>query len=255
MKPVFDTNSLQGMRYLVTGGSSGLGRASVELLAACGASVTIAGRDPERLNQVLAGLPGSGHRISQLNLQNADTVAEWFKALAEETGPFDGVFHAAGIELIRFIRMTKQAHLDDVLSSSLFAAFGLARAASQKGGMVDGGSLLFMSSVAGSSGQAGMAAYSAAKAGIDGMVRSLASEMAPRRIRVNSLAAGAVQTPMHDRLTRGSTPEAAHAYESSHPLGFGEPGDIANAAVFLLGPASRWITGTTMVVDGGYLSK
>ncbi|MDC6130107.1 SDR family oxidoreductase, partial [Burkholderia gladioli] len=131
-------------------------------------------------------------------------------------------------------------------------AFGIARAAARKGVMEDGASLVLMSSVAASTGQVGMTAYSAAKAGIEGLVRSLACELAPRRIRVNAIAAGAVRTAMHERLTRGSPDEAVAAYESSHLLGFGEPEDVAGAALFLLSGASRWITGTALAVDGGY---
>jgi NAD(P)-dependent dehydrogenase (short-subunit alcohol dehydrogenase family) len=112
-----------------------------------------------------------------------------------------------------------------------------------------------MSSVAGSSGQAGMSAYSAAKAAVDGMVRSLACEFAPRRIRVNAIASGAVRTPMHDRLMHGAADDVVGSYENRHLLGFGEPDDIAHAAAFLLGPAGRWVTGTSLIVDGGYLCK
>ena len=100
-----------------------------------------------------------------------------------------------------------------------------------------------------------MAVYSAAKAAVDGMVRSLACEFAGRRIRVNAIAAGAVQTAMHERLMRGATDDASASYAASHLFGFGEAHDIANAALFLLSPAGRWITGTTMVVDGGYLCR
>jgi NAD(P)-dependent dehydrogenase (short-subunit alcohol dehydrogenase family) len=177
------------------------------------------------------------------------------KSLVDEHGAFDGVFHAAGIELIRPARLTKQQQLDEVFGSAVFAAAGLARAAAQKGALKDDSSLVFMSSVAGSSGQVGMTAYSAAKAAVDGMVRSLACEFAPRRIRVNSIAAGAVTTPMHDRLTHGAAQDIVEAYRNNHLLGFGDPQDIANAATFLLGPAGRWITGTNWVVDGGYLCK
>lgn len=118
--------------------------------------------------------------------------------------------------------------------------------------MVDGGSILFMSSVAGASGQVGMSAYAAAKAGIEGLTRCLACELAPRGIRANALAAGAVETPMHNRIARGAGEAGLEAYRNSHLLGFGTPEDVAAAAVFLLGPDSRWITGTTLVVDGGY---
>lgn len=246
------TRPLAGMKFLVTGASSGIGRATGLLLAGQGASLVGAGRSQEKLDQLQPELAGIGHHLAVMSLQDADLTAAWVKEMAGQYGPFDGVFHAAGIELIRPAKLIKQQHVDEIFASSLHAAFGIARACSQQGVMAEGGSILLMSSVAGTSGQVGMTAYSAAKAGVEGLARSLACELAPRRIRVNALAAGAVETPMHDRIARGANDAAMDAYRNSHLLGFGTPDDVANAALFLLGPASRWITGTTLVVDGGY---
>ena len=252
---IFKSDALQGMTYLVTGASSGIGKATAVLLSRCGARVVVNGRDEDRLNQTLSELQGAGHLVSSAALENADQTNDWLKGVVESNGPFHGVFHCAGMELIRPARMIKQAQLNDVLGSSLFAAFGIARAMSAKNALVDGGSIVFMSSVAGSTGQVGMTAYSAAKAAIDGLVRSLACELAAKKIRVNSIAAGAVHTAMHDRLTKGSGDEATLAYSQSHLLGFGQPEDVAQAALYLLSPLSRWVTGTTMVVDGGYMVR
>lgn len=248
----FRNDSLSGKCYLVTGASSGIGKATANLLSACGARLVISGRDEQRLGATMSELRGAGHRLAPVSLQGTDQSHDWLRALLDETGPLDGAFHCAGKELIRPIRMIKQAQLDELLGSSLFAAFGIARALSAKNSLVDGGSIVFMSSVAGLTGQVGMTAYGAAKAGIDGLVRSLACELAPRGIRVNSIAAGAVNTAMHHRLTNGSGDDAMLAYARMHLLGFGEPEDVAQAALYLLSPASRWVTGTTMIVDGGY---
>lgn len=252
---IFKSNALKDRIYLVTGASSGIGKATSVLLSECGARVVINGRDEDRLNETLAQLSGTGHLAFAAPLETADQTNDWLKSVLDASGRLDGVFHCAGIELIRPARMIKQSQLNDVFGSSLFAAFGIARALSSKNAMVDGGSLVFMSSVAGSAGQVGMAAYSAAKAAIDGMVRSLACEMSAKKIRVNSIAAGAVHTAMHHRLTKGGSDDTIMIYEQSHLLGFGEPQDIANAALYLLSPASRWVTGTTMVVDGGYMVR
>jgi NAD(P)-dependent dehydrogenase (short-subunit alcohol dehydrogenase family) len=252
---IFDANSLNGKTYLVTGASSGIGKAAAKALSGCGAKVIIAGRDEGRLDESLMSLLGGGHTKAVCAFEDADQVCDWIKSLVESNGALDGVFHCAGTELIRPIRMTKQAQLSNIFGSSLFAAFGLARGLSQKNAMNDGGSIVFMSSVAGSVGQVGMTAYSAAKAAIDGMVRSLACELAPRKIRVNSVVAGAIKTAMHERLTHGNTEEVTLKYEQMHLLGFGEADDIAQCAIFLLGPGSRWITGTSLVVDGGYLAR
>lgn len=252
---IFRSNVLDGMTYLVSGASSGIGKAAAILLSESGARVILNGRDEDRLNQTLALLKGSGHIISPASLETADQTCDWLKKIIETYGPLTGVFHCAGIELIRPIKMIKQAQLNEVLGSSMFASFGIARALSAKNALVDGGSIVFMSSVAGATGQVGMTAYSAAKAGIEGLVRSLACEMSSRKIRVNSIAAGAVHTAMHDRLTRGTSDEATSNYEQYHLLGFGQAEDVANAAFYLLSPASRWVTGTSMVVDGGYMVR
>lgn len=252
---IFDVNCLNGKFFLITGASSGIGMATAKLVAECGGKVVLSGRNISKLEEVRGQLLGNGHVISQMDLSDIDDVAEWLKQIAEHHGPFSGVFHAAGVEMVRPIRMMKQGHLDEIFRSSIFAAFGLAKAIGQKGVMQDGGSLVLMSSVASVSGQSGMTGYSAAKAAIDGLVRSLAVELASRKIRVNSILAGAINTEMHQRIIRGLGDEAIKNYEGSHLLGFGEPGDVSNSALFLLSPASLWITGTSMVVDGGYLIK
>lgn len=255
MKNIFDTQSLAGQMVLVTGASSGLGRDVARLLAKLGARVIAAGRSAERLAVTLEQLPPGGHASEIAALDSADAAADWLKGLVGKYGSFTGIFHGAGIELVRPIRLTKSAQIDELFGSSIFAALGLARAAAQKGAMSDGGSLVFMSSVAGQRGTAGMATYSAAKAAIDGLVRSLAAEMGPRGIRVNALAAGAVETEMHARLSATLGEAGLKDYEQRHLLGFGKPEDVSNAAAFLFSDASRWITGTTLVVDGGYLVR
>ncbi len=252
MLNIFKSDALQGRTYLVTGASSGIGKATAVLLSECGARVLINGRDESRLNETLTQLSGAGHLAFAAPLEKADQTNEWLKNVLAASGPFDGVFHCAGIELIRPARMIKQANLNDVFGSSLFAAFGIARALSAKNAMVDGGSLVFMSSLAGSNGQVGMSAYGAAKSAINGLVKSLACEMAVRKIRVNSIAAGAVDTPMLNRVKSNTGDSASKAYKDYHLLGFGDAGDIANAAFYLLSPLSKWVTGTVMIVDGGY---
>ena len=251
MNTVFSKDCLVGGTYLVTGASSGIGQDTARLIAQCGGRVILSGRNELRLNETLSSLEGNGHTISSVDLVDADQTAEWMKNVIAEHGTLSGVFHSAGVGFVRPIRLVKQTQINDVFGSSLFAAFGIARVAAKKNAIVDGGSLVFMSSVAGSTGQQGMTVYSAGKAGIDALVRSWACEMASRKIRVNSIVAGAVKTAMHDKLAETSS-DAMSEYEKSHLLGFGEVNDISNAAIFLLSPASNWITGTSLVVDGGY---
>jgi NAD(P)-dependent dehydrogenase (short-subunit alcohol dehydrogenase family) len=251
---MFTQDALAGQTIFVTGASSGIGRRTAQLLARSGARLILSGRDVGRLDESMGMLSGTGHATVSSHLENADDVADLIKSLAAEHGELNGIFHSAGTELVRPMRMTKKPQIDTVFAS-VQAAMGIARATSLKNVLSDGGSLVFMSSVAGQRGTAGMVAYSAAKAAIDGMVRSLACELAPRRIRVNSIAAGAIATEMHDRLSLSLSEEGLAVYEERHLLGFGRPEDVANAALFLLSGASSWITGTTMLVDGGFAAR
>ncbi len=252
---IFAANALTDRHLLVTGASSGLGRAAAGAFAIAGARITLMGRDADRLESTRKSLAGDDHDAIAAAFVDLETTADVVKAIAADRGPIDGIFHSAGVELVRPMRMFKNDHAASLFEAALYGSLGIARAAASRGVLSDGASLVFMSSVAGLRGTAGMVGYSAAKAAVDGLVRSLACELAPRRIRVNSIAAGAVQTEMHERLSKTLGDAAIGDYERRHLLGFGRPEDIASAALFLLGDASTWITGTTLSVDGGYTAQ
>ncbi len=252
---IFSRDTFEGCHILVTGASSGLGQHTALRLAEAGARVALVGRNVERLAATAAALAGEGHSSHSADLSDAEATADLVQAIAGQHGAFSGIYHSAGTALIQPARVTKNRHLDDVFAAGVRGAFGIARAAAKKNVVVDGGSLVFMSSVSSMRGRPGMSAYSAAKAAVDGMVRVLASEMAERRIRVNSIVAGGIETAMHRNFTESVSDELVRNYEALHMLGFGQPDDIAHAAMFLLSDASRWITGSNMVVDGGYTAK
>lgn len=251
----FAQDSLAGRLVLVTGASSGIGKVAAVQFSRCGAKLALVGRDPMRLEQTAGLLEGSGHSVHSIDLTQADASAEAVQAIAAQRGTLHGVFHSAGTSLVLPAKLTKDRHLDDVFGAGVRGAFGVARAAAKKGVLADGGSLVFMSSVSSPRGRQGMAAYSAAKAAVDGMIRVVAIELAPRRIRANSIISGAVRTEMHEQFVGSMSEDIVRSYEELHVLGFGEPMDIGNAATFLLSDASSWITGTSLVVDGGYTAK
>lgn len=240
-----DPFSLEGKRILVTGASSGLGRAIATTCASRGATVVLAGRDMARLDETRGALAGTGHQSVSADLVEADGRDR----VVAECGAVDGLVHSAGISRLSPIRMASAQHLADVWKINYEAPVLLTQKLLAKNLVKANGSILFLSSIAAFIGVAGVGAYSGTKAALIATMRCLAMEVVKRGIRVNCLAPALVETPL---LAATETVVAnMDAQKAAYPLGFGKPDDVANAAVFYLSGASRWITGTTLVMDGG----
>jgi len=241
-----------GRWVFVSGASSGLGRAAAVELARHGARVVLSGRDAERLTQTAQLLGGAEHRILPLDLAQLDGIAAAVQQLRQSTGPLYGLCHAAGTVQTRPLQASTVEVVREQLGVNLLAGLELARVLCRRDVMTEeGGSVLFVSSAYGRVGMAGQTAYSAGKGALYSATRAMAVELARRRIRVNTLSPGLVMTQMTDHALGLLTEDQVQRIRDSHPLGAGTPEDVARAAVFLLAPASRWITGTDLAVDGG----
>lgn len=240
-----DPFSLEGKRILVTGASSGIGRQVAISCAQMGAQLVVSGRNGGRLAATLAELEGEGHAAIEADL----SVQEDIDRLAGEAGIVDGAVHAAGISRLAPFRMLSRAQLDETFSSNVYAPMLLTRGLLAKKHIAANGSILFISALASHVGPLATGAYSASKAALLGAMRTLALEVVKQGIRANCIAPGYVRTPMLDSLNRGGGRIDEHAKLA--PLGLGEPEDVAYAAVFYLSDASRWITRTYFIVDGG----
>ncbi len=239
---------LHGKSCLVTGASSGIGRAAAKLISDCGGTVVATGRDEQRLNRTLDELSGSGHSVMPADLLDPAVVSE----LAGQCPPLHGVVHCAGITKVAPIRYTTDRIMQDLAASNVNAPVALTRELLKRKKMHAPGSIVFLSSLSGMRGVTGHVAYAASKAALLGLSRAMASELAPKQIRSNCLVPAMVRTPMIEVWLEENILEKD---EARYPLGYGEPEDVANAIVFFLSDASRWITGQTLVLDGGLLSK
>jgi NAD(P)-dependent dehydrogenase (short-subunit alcohol dehydrogenase family) len=249
-------DSFGGRWILVTGASSGLGQAIAVALSRAGANVVLLGRDEVRLETTVRQLEGRPHRTALVDLAQVGSISEVVSGIARECGPLYGMCHAAGLVQTRPLAVTTAESVRTLMDVNFVAGLELARSICRRDAMLpEGGSLLFISSVYGRVGVAGQIGYAATKGAIAAAVRALAIELARRNIRVNSLSPGLVMTPMTEAAFSVLSSEQIERIRAAHPLGIGQPEDVARVAAFMLSPAARWITGVDVPVDGGYTAQ
>lgn len=246
-------NLLKDKVVLITGASSGIGKQTAIFFSQQGAKVIVTGRNQVRLADTVSQLQGDKHFSLCSNLDSADDVEQLIKTAVAQMGPIDGVVHCAGVQKTLPLKVLKENHFDDIFNANVKSAQFLAKSISRKGHFnPQGSSLIFLSSVAAICGEPAISTYAASKAALQGLSKSLALELARLKMRVNCIAPGHVQTEMAKEFSQQLTSEQYMAMAYKHPLGLGTPEDIAHAAAFLISDMSRWVTGTTLYVDGGY---
>ena len=237
--------------FLITGGAGGIGSSLARILVERGDRLVLFGRTRAPLESLEAELGGpqkalaiQGDARQSIDLENAVAQA------VSTFGRLDGLAHCVGSILLKPLHLTTPEEFVSVLETNLISAFMAARSVIGQLRVQGGGSIVLVSSVAASQGLNSHEAISAAKAGIEGLVRSAAISYARQNIRFNAVAPGLTETPLAAPLLRN---ESARAFsESIHPLGrLGQAKDQANAIAFLLGPEAGWVTGQVWRVDGG----
>lgn len=244
----FNPFSLEGRTILVTGASSGIGRRTAIDCSRMGARVIITGRNKERLDEVMGQMEGTGNLAVIADLTQQDQLEH----LLEQLPLVDGVVLCAGQGTVVPFKMADRKKIDPIFEINYFAPVELLRMLLKKKKLANGASVVFVSSIGGiDSITIGNSIYGASKAALNSAMRFCALELSPKKIRVNSVCPGMVNTKL---IKGGAVSEEQHQADmQKYPLKrYGEPEDIANGIIYLLSDAASWVTGHSLVIDGGY---
>lgn len=239
---------------MVSGASSGIGRAIAVKLAQCGARVALLGRRTDMLQETakLCGDPSRTHVVT-IDLTHQDSIGPAVAELVSRVGRLYGLCHCAGVVQTLPLAASKPERVKAMMDLNFVSGVELARALTRRDALDEqGGSILWIASIYAHVGAPGQIAYCATKGAIVAAVRAMALELAPRKVRVNAISPGLVKTAMTEASGSRMSEEQWAKIAGMHPLGIGRPEDVARAAAFLLDPANVWVTGTDLVVDGGY---
>jgi len=245
---MYNPFSLAGKTILITGASSGIGKATAIECSRLGASLIIVGRNKERLNEVYNALEGEGHIQADIDLTDPVAIEDFIKGLPV----IDGCVNNAGIGGKMPIAFIKQTDLQSILDINTIAPIILTQLLVKKKKMKKGASMVLTSSISGIySVDIGNTMYSVTKSAIDGFMKNAAIELAVKGIRVNSVNPGMVETPINN--IDSFTEEQKLKDMANYPLQrYGIPNDVAWGIIYLLSDASSWVTGTSLKIDGGY---
>ena len=243
---IYNPFNLQDKTILVTGASSGIGRVIAIECSKMGANLVITGRNESRLQETLTLLHNQGHVSIISDLSDK----EGLDALIEQLPLLDGVVHCAAILKKLPLKFINEKAWQETMETNLFAPALLSQRLVKKNKIKDASSIVFISSIAATVASFGNISYMASKGAINSLSRGMALELASKKIRVNTVQPALIQTNLTDKAL---SEEDLKNYLLKFPLGrFGKPEEVAYAVVYLLSDASSWVTGTNLLIDGGY---
>lgn len=246
---------LTGKKILIAGGSSGIGKEIAKLALTEGATLLLVSSSEQKLNFATTELSSIG-LLSTLAIDLSQP--DWDSVYKDEIlkyGPFDGLVYTAGISPTNPFRVLKAKDWNQLFQINLFASIQLTQLVLGATSGNNTFSGVYISSVLSEVGDKGKSLYSMSKAALVSMVKCLALEYAKKKFRFNTISPGVVETPLSLKSVYRENDESKQKMEIKHPLGFGNVSDVAEAAVYLLSDKSKWVTGTNMIVDGGYLAQ
>lgn len=248
--------SLINKNIIITGASSGLGQNCAIECSKLGATLFLIGRSIKGLESTRSKcIDSHKHQVICCDLLDIERLKEIFNNLSANV-QFHGLVNFAGISLTLPFRNTNESKLMQVFNANIQTAVNISKIAIKgvKGDQSTGFSLVFIGSIMGVVGESGKFIYGMSKAALIGGVKSLAVELAPKKIRVNIVSPGWIKTPMTENQYYASQSNAIDLLINKHPLGAGNPEDVSWACIYLLSDASKWVTGTNLIIDGGYTS-
>ena len=245
---MYNPFSLENKTILVTGASSGIGKAIAIECSKMGATVILTARNEARLQETLSQMQGNNHSIIVANLSNQEDIS----LLVEKNPVLDGLVNCAGVLKTLPFQFTNADALTEIMSVNLVAPTLLSAQLVKKKKFTKNASIVFISSTSGNACvTAGNTIYSASKAAVNGMMRNMALDLASKGIRVNCVNPAMVETSVID--AGAIAPEQLEEDKKRYPLKrYGKPEEVAYAVIYLLSDASRWTTGTSLIMDGGY---
>lgn len=240
---------LEGKTILVTGASSGIGRATAIECSKADARVILLGRNGERLSQAMAECEGTGHSIIRFDLSDIDNITVLLNMLPE----LDGIVHSAGVNTKYLVKNIKREKIDELMHTNFYAPALITSLLLKNRKLSKNASMVFISSVSASYASVSNALYASSKAALNAFVRCLAMEIGARGMRANVIQPGVIETPI---LKAYAMTDEFQDFKNSCPLGHpGDPVDIAHGCVYLLSDASKFVTGTILTIDGGLTVK
>jgi NAD(P)-dependent dehydrogenase (short-subunit alcohol dehydrogenase family) len=253
----FNPFSLVGKTILISGASSGIGKECAISCSKMGANLILVARNEERLNHTLKQVEGTNHLVYIHDLTNYDGLENIINDAMNKLGKISGFVHCAGIEFTSPLNLMTPKKYEELFSINVIACFEMTKLLSKKKYCSENGaSFVFIASVMSVLGEVAHTGYCSSKGALISGARALSLELIEKKIRVNCISPAQIKdTDITNRMVANMSAETKDEMLKMHPMGYGEPIDVANSVIYLLSDASKWVTGINLIVDGGYSAR